>query len=175
MHPIVRKPAPTMTDDDRVVPPPWSKENIWEAVGEGFIHSEDLTPDFKLNLKNSLSKTTRFGMQDPPTFPQGCRPKSTPNPNKPSGGKGLKERSPLAPLVVRVKDDFDDVIRRTMGVEIAGQEGVIAEQDQIIAGQELAIETMSARIAYLEKHVELQGNVIGSFCAHFQHKNPNEF
>ena len=126
MHPIVRKPAPTMTDDDRVVPPPWSKENIWEAVGEGFIHSEDLTPDFKLNLKNSLSKTTRFGMQDPPTFPQGCRPKSTPNPNKPSGGKGLKERSPLAPLVVRVKDDFDDVIRRTMGVEIAGQEGVIA-------------------------------------------------
>jgi len=160
-----------MTDDDRPALAPWSKENIWLHGGD-LIHSEDLTPDFKLNLKDTLSKTTRFGMQDPPTFPQGHRPKSTPNP-----GKGLKERPrpPLAPLVVRTKDDFDDVIRRTMGVEIAGQEGVIAEQDQIIAGQELAIEEMSTKIAYLEKHVELQGNVIGSFCAYYQHKNPNEF
>ena len=84
-----------------MVPPPWSKENLWEAVGEGFIHSEDLTPDFKLNLKDGLSKTTRFGTQEPP-FPQGYRPRSTPNPNKPSN-KGLKERPPLAPLVVRTK------------------------------------------------------------------------
>ena len=158
-----------MTDDDRPALAPWSKENIWLHGGD-LINSEDLTPDFKLNLKNSLSKTTPFGMQDPPTFPQGYRPKSTPN-----KGKGLKERPPLAPLVVRTRDDFDDVIRRTMGIEIAGQEGVIAEQDQIISGQELAIEEMNSKIEYLEKHVKLQGNLIGSFCAYFQHKNPNEF
>ena len=163
-----------MTDDKRPALRPWSKENIWLAGGD-LIHSEDLTPDFKLNLKETLSKTTRFGMQDPPTFAQGHRPKSTPNP-----GKGLKERPrpPLAPLVVRTRDgfdDFDDVIRRTMGVEIAGQEGVIAEQDQIIAGQELAIEEMSAKIAYLEKHVDLQGNLIGSFCEYFKHQNASEF
>ena len=156
--------------DDRPALAPWSKENIWLHGGE-LINSEDLTPDFKLNLKGNLSKTTRFGMQDPPTFPQGYRPKSTPNPNR----SGLKERPPLAPLVVRTKDDFDDVIRRTMGIEIAGQEGVIAEQDQIISGQELAIEEMNTKIAYLEKHVELQGNVIGSFCAYFQHHNADKF
>ena len=160
-----------MVDDDRPALAPWSKENIW-MHGGGLIKSEDLTPDFKLNMKDPLTKTTRFGMQEPPYFPQEARPKSTPNPNK-----GLKERPrpPLAPLVVRTKDDFDDVIRRTMGIEIAGQEGVIAEQDQIIAGQELAIEEMNAKIAYLEKHVLLQGNVIGSFCAYYQHKNPNAF
>ena len=160
-----------MTDDNRPALRPWSKENIWLAGGD-LIHSEDLTPDFKLNLKDTLSKTTRFGMQDPPYFPQEARPKSTPNPNK-----GLKERPrpPLAPLVVRTKDDFDDVIRRTMGVEIAGQEGVIAEQDQIIAGQELAIEELSAKIAHLEKHVDLQANLIGSFCEYFKHQNASEF
>lgn len=166
-----------MTDDFQV-PPYWSKENIWEAAADGTIQSKDLTPDFKLNLKDPLSKTTRFGMQEVP-FPPGHRPRSNPTPSKAPKESKERPRPPLAPLVVRSGEDDNygviDVTRRTMGIEIAGQEGVIAEQDQIITGQEVAIEAMRAKLAYLEKHVDLQANVIGSFCAYFQHQNADKF
>ena len=33
--------------------PYWSKENIWEAAGEGILQSRDLTPDFKPNLQGT--------------------------------------------------------------------------------------------------------------------------
>ena len=51
----------------------------------------------------------------------------------------------------------------------------LAEQEELIATQEAVIAAMSAKLASLNKHIELQGNLIASFCAYFETKNPGEF
>ena len=135
-------------DDNRVVPRfSGSKENLWQNVAEGVIESVDLTPDFKLDLKAK----TPYGRQDAPF-----------------AAVRKERRPPLAPLVVRVGDDDVDVTRRTMSIDLA-------EQEELIATQEAVIAAMSAKLTSLNKHVELQGNLIGSFCAYFETKNPGEF
>ena len=73
----VRTPADEGNDDAwgnraNCAVPYWSKENIWEAAGEGILQSRDLTPDFRPNLISSKSKT-RFGMQDAP-YPRASKP-----------------------------------------------------------------------------------------------------
>ena len=138
----------TNDDDNRVVPRfSGSKENLWQNVAEGVIESADLTPDFKLDLKAK----TPYGRQDAPF-----------------AAVRKERRPPLAPLVVRVGDDDVDVTRRTMSIDLA-------EQEELIATQEAVIAAMSAKLANLNKHVELQGNLIASFCAYFETKNPGEF
>ena len=135
-------------DDNRVVPRfSGSKENLWQNVAEGVIESTDLTPDFKLDLKAK----TPYGRQDAPF-----------------AAVRKERRPPLAPLVVRVGDDDVDVTRRTMSIDLA-------EQEELIATQEAVIAAMSAKLTHLNKHVELQGNLIASFCAYFENKNPGEF
>ena len=68
----VRTPSDNWDNRAECAVPYWSKENIWEAAGEGILQSRDLTPDFKPNLKDTMGKT-RFGMQDAP-YPRVCKP-----------------------------------------------------------------------------------------------------
>ena len=80
--------------------PYWSKENIWEAAGEGILQSRDLTPDFRPNLQGTAGNAvqdgkTRFGTQDAP-YPRASKPDLRvplgPRPQQRRAGSGGEQR-----------------------------------------------------------------------------------
>ena len=144
--------------DSRIVPRfSGSKENLWKNVEWGVIVSADLTPDFKLDLKPKPP----YQRQEAPVLR-----------GKPASA-GRLPLAPLAPLVVP-SDDIPyvggvfDITKRVLGVDLADQEADLADKDAKLA-------TKDAQIANLKTHIRLQENVIGSFCAYYQHKNVHAF
>lgn len=140
--------------DSRIVPRfSGSKENLWKNVEWGVIVSADLTPDFKLDLKPK------------PPYQRQEAPVLRGNPVS-AGRLPLAPLAPLAPLVVP-SDDIPyvggvfDITKRVLGVDLADLEADLADKD--------------AQIANLKTHIRLQENVIGSFCAYYQHKNVHAF
>ena len=127
-----------------------TNENLGNLYLNGELDSQDFSPDGRLDIKVK----TRYGMQEAPSF-------SSTMPLRNDKSKGNKPRPPLAPLVVRDNADGIDVTKRTMGASIAEQEATTEE--------------LNAKIAHLEKTVELQRNVIISFCAYCQHQKSDGF
>ena len=141
--------------DLRIVPRfSGSKENLWKNVEWGVIVSADLTPDFKLDLKPKLP----YQRQEAPV--QRAKPASA-------------GRPPLAPPIAP-SDDIPyvggvfDITKRVLGVDLAYQEVDLADKNATLVAKD-------AQIANLKKQIRLQENVIGSFCAYYQHKNVRAF
>ena len=127
--------------------PYWSKENIWEAAGEGILQSRDLTPDFKPNLVSSKSQT-RFGMQDPPTFPRATKPDLR-VPLGPRNGNGHNgHNGHNGPATVAVAPHLNVAVS-TLCAEVAKQEAETA--------------ALNAKLARMERELGLMRKILHGF------------
>ena len=129
--------------------PYWSKENIWEAAGEGILQSRDLTPDFKPNLQGTAGmavKTakTRFGTQDAP-FPGASKPNlRVPLGPRPSNGGSCGG----GPVTASAAPHFN-VATSTLRAEVAHQEAETA--------------ALNAKLARTERELALVRKVLHGF------------
>ena len=129
--------------------PYWSKENIWEAAGEGILQSRDLTPDFKPNLQGTAvnavkTAKTRFGTQDAP-FPGASKPNlRVPLGPRPSNGGGCGG----GPVTASAAPHFN-VATSTLRAEVAHQEAETA--------------ALNAKLARTERELALVRKVLHGF------------
>ena len=129
--------------------PYWSKENIWEAAGEGILQSRDLTPDFKPNLQGAAGNAvktvkTRFGTQDAP-FPGASKPNlRVPLGPRPSNGGGCGG----GPVTASAAPHFN-VATSTLRAEVAHQEAETA--------------ALNAKLARTERELALVRKVLHGF------------
>ena len=130
--------------------PYWSKENIWEAAGEGILQSRDLTPDFKPNLVSSKSKT-RFGMQDPPMFPRASKPdlRLPLGPRSHNGSNGSNGSNDSNGPTVAATESRLNVAVSTLCAEVAKQEAETAE--------------LNAKLARMERELFLMRKILHGF------------
>lgn len=153
----VRTPAEEDVWDNRAncAVPYWSKENIWEAAGEGILQSRDLTPDFKPNLQGTAGNAgnavnavktakTRFGTQDAP-FPGASKPNlRVPLGPRPSNGG----RCGGGPVTASAAPHFN-VATSTLRAEVAHQEAETA--------------ALNAKLARTERELALVRKVLHGF------------
>jgi hypothetical protein len=153
----VRTPSDNWDNRAECAVPYWSKENIWEAAGEGILQSRDLTPDFKPDLKDTMGKT-RFGMQDAP-YPRACKPNlrvplgprsrnGSRSGGGGSGGSGSSGSSDESLVVVAAAPHVDAVVS-TLCAEVAKQEAEAA--------------ALNAKLAHMERELVLMRKILHGF------------
>jgi hypothetical protein len=139
--------------------PYWSKENIWEAAGDGILQSRDLTPDFKPNLISSKSKT-RFGMQEAP-YPRASKPdlrlplgpRSHNGSNDSSNGSSNGSNGSNGPMAAATESRLNVAVS-TLCAEVAKQEAETAELNSKLARMERELFLMRKILhGFIEVHM----------------------